>query len=445
MGDAGSGHVSSVSVLGLGKLGAPIAACLASVGFDVIGVDVLESTVALVNDGEPPVQEPGLEELMRDHKDRLRGTLDIADAVAGSQVTFVIVPTPSTPEGDFSVEFAAKACASLARGIASKGEYHVVVLSSTVLPGVTRETLVKVMEQESGLMCGRDFGVCYSPEFIALGSVIRDFLNPDFHLIGEFDERSGETLERVLRQVTGDRVPVRRMSLENAELAKVSINAFVTLKISFANLLADFCEQIRGGDIDEVTGALGLDSRIGAKYLTGGLGFGGPCFPRDNVALASLGNRLGLDVGLLDSNQRFNTSRNGRIIERLEGSLSAHSRIAVIGLAYKSGTGVLEEAPGIEIGRALSAKGHRVVGYDRFALSFSTEATVGLDFVSDDLEEACRGVEVVLVVSRDPSELQHLESLLQSPTNETVLVVDFWRSRPLWKQIPGLEYQAIGA
>jgi Predicted UDP-glucose 6-dehydrogenase len=157
-----------------------------------------------------------------------------------------------------------------------------------VLPGATRNGLLPVLEQASGKKCGPDFGLCYSPEFIALGTVIRDFLNPDLYLIGQFDARSGAALEDVNRSVCQKDPAVHRMTIENAEIAKIALNSFVTMKVSFANTLADICERIPGGDVDAVSDALGSDSRIGRKYLTGGMGFAGPCFPRDNVALTSV-------------------------------------------------------------------------------------------------------------------------------------------------------------
>src|SRR5205823_399946 len=153
-------------------------------------------------------------------------------------------------------------------------------LTSTVLPGSTRYGLLPVLEGASGKRCGRDFGLCYSPEFIALGTVIKDFLRPDFLLIGESDSAAGDQLQDLYRDVCETQPPVARMSWVNAELTKIAVNTYVTMKITFANSLAMLCQRLPGGDIDAVTSALGLDSRIGPRYLKAGLGYGGPCFPR---------------------------------------------------------------------------------------------------------------------------------------------------------------------
>ena len=150
--------------------------------------------------------------------------------------------------------------------------------------------------------------------------MIRDFLNPDFYLVGQFDDRSGETLEAVNRRVCLKDPVVRRMSIENAEISKIAINSYITLKISFANTIADLCERVPGGDVDVVSDALGSDSRIGRKYLSGGMGFAGPCFPRDNVALSFIGSHLGANCSLLETNDSYNHSLSDRFVEKLKRS-----------------------------------------------------------------------------------------------------------------------------
>src|SRR5215471_485833 len=175
-----------ISIVGLGKLGASMAAAFASKGHSVVGVDVNHSAVDAVNAGRAPVQETGLEELIVGNRERLRATLSHEDAILSSDLTFVIVPTPSDDRGAFSLQYAAFAFREIGKALAKKTSRHTVVLTSTVLPRATRHGLLPVLERHSGKKGGSDFGLCYSPEFIALGSVIRDFLNPDFLLIGEF-------------------------------------------------------------------------------------------------------------------------------------------------------------------------------------------------------------------------------------------------------------------
>src|SRR5215510_11886176 len=235
----GIGMIKDISVIGMGKLGASMAGCLASRGFNVVGVDVSQKAVDAVNAGDAPAQETGLAELISKNKERIHATLSHEDAILNSDLSFVIVPTPSDERGAFSIQYVAYAFEVIGKALAKRYGYHTVVLTSTVLPGSTRCGLLPILEKFSGKKCGRDFGLCYSPEFIALGSVIRDYLNPDFLLIGELDDESGASLAACYADIIGPSVPLRRMTLENAELAKISVNAFVTMKITFANMLSE--------------------------------------------------------------------------------------------------------------------------------------------------------------------------------------------------------------
>jgi len=237
--------MTTCSVIGLGKLGASMMAAIANRGFRVIGVDVNPRSVELVNAGHAPVWETNLEETIAANKERLRATLDHREAILGSDLTFVVVPTPSDNRGAFSLQYAAWAFREIGRALKEKEGYHLVVLTSTVLPGSTRYGLLPILEQESGKTCGRDFGLCYNPEFIALGSVIHDFLNPDFVLIGEFDERSGSMLEAFYAQILENQAPCARMSIENAELTKIAVNTYVTTKIRLPICLLNYANAFQ--------------------------------------------------------------------------------------------------------------------------------------------------------------------------------------------------------
>ena len=268
----GGSVVARVSVIGLGKLGASMAAGFASRGFEVVGYDINEKAVNDLDSGVAPVQETDLQKYISKYSSQITATTDLHEVIRSTDISFVVIPTPSEPDGSFSLAFARSAFKSIGSALKEKDHYHVIVMTSTVLPGSTRGALIPLLERESGKVCGEDFGVCYNPEFIALGSVIRDFLNPDFYLLGEFDKKAGDMLEAVHLQVSNGNSPVKRMTIENAELAKVALNSFVTLKVSFANMLAEFSEKLPFGNVDDVSDALGMDSRIGRKYLTGGLG-----------------------------------------------------------------------------------------------------------------------------------------------------------------------------
>jgi len=432
------------SVVGLGKLGASMAAAIASRGFHVIGVDVNQSAVDLVNAGHAPVQETNLEETIAANRERLRATISHREALLNSDVTFVVVPTPSDDRGAFSLKYVAWAFREIGRALKEKEGYHNVVLTSTVLPGSIRYGLLPILEQESGKVCGRDFGLCYSPEFIALGSVIHDFLNPDFVLIGEFDERCGSQLEACYAQIMENNPPCLRMSIENAELTKIALNTFVTMKITFANMLADLCERIPGGDVDVVTNALGFDKRIGHRYLKGALGYGGPCFPRDNIALSFIARALGTRADLAEITDRVNRALPEKIIERLRPLVRPGITVAVLGLAYKPFSHVVEESQGIYLAKALSKIGARVVAYDPLAGEMARAELKDQAIILDSLHDCLTQADVVLITTPDPVFRVLTASHFNNGKPE-VTIVDCWRI--LDKELaghPNIRYIAIG-
>lgn len=436
--------INNVSIFGLGKLGASMVAGMASRGLNVIGVDINEESVRLVNEGKEPVQETGLGDMIAANKSLIRATMDPVEAVAQSDISFVIVPTPSDDRGAFTLQYIRFALRDIGKALKEKQGYHVVVITSTVLPGSTRHGLIPVLEEASGKRCGPDFGVCYSPEFIALGTVIRDFLNPDFYLVGQFDERSGDYLEYVNTRVALNEAPSKRMSIENAEIAKIALNSYVTMKISFANTLADICERVPGGDVDVVSDAIGQDTRVGRKYLTGGLGFGGPCFPRDNVALSFIGRSLGANMELLETNENFNRSLSEHLVTRLKSVIPTGSTVAVLGLAYKPLSHVIEESPGVFMARALSDAGMRVIGYDPLAAQGAKSALQYHALVTENLNEALKDADVVLVAT--PDDIFRALSIEDIKGGKpSVTVVDCWRVlKDKLEHAEGIDYVPIG-
>ncbi|MEZ6139790.1 MAG: nucleotide sugar dehydrogenase [Zavarzinella sp.] len=436
--------ITNVAVIGLGKLGASMAAGMASRGFNVVGVDISQHAVDAVNAGKAPVQETGLAEMISANQERIRATMSHEEAICGSDISFVIVPTPSDERGSFSIQYAAYAFREIGKALAKHPGYHVVVLTSTVLPGSTRYALLPILEKYSGKKCGPDFGLCYSPEFIALGTVIRDFLNPDFYLIGEFDQKSGDYLEELDRKVCMKEPICRRMTIENAEIAKIALNSYVTMKISFANMLADLCERVPGGDVDAVSDAIGTDTRIGRKYLTGGLGFAGPCFPRDNVALSYFARQLGSECGLLEKNDHYNRNLSQRFVEKIQPYIKKGSTVAILGLAYKPLSHVIEESQGIFLARALSDAGMRVIGYDPLAYEGAKSALQYRTLVTDDIQACLQDADIILVTTPDKIFLETPVETYFGKSKE-ITVIDFWRFlKDKFAHQPGVTYIPIG-
>ncbi|MBM3744655.1 MAG: UDP-glucose/GDP-mannose dehydrogenase family protein [Acidobacteria bacterium] len=432
------------SIVGLGKLGASMAAAIASRGFFVVGVDVSRGAVERLASGHAPVEETALEETIARNRARLRATLSHREAVLDSDVTFVVVPTPSDARGAFSLECAVGAFREIGSALRDKTAYHLVVMTSTVLPGATRYGLLPVLEAASGKTRGRDFGLCYSPEFIALGSVIHDFLNPDFTLVGEHDAQAGAHLEACYSEILNNGAPCPRMSLENAELAKIALNTFVTTKITYANMLAELCERLPGGDVDAVTGALGLDRRIGAKYLTGALGYGGPCFPRDNLALGFLARALGARAELAETTDRMNRSLVDRLVERFQPLARQGATVAVLGLAYKPHSHVVEESQGLRLAVRLAQAGARVVAWDPLANASARAQVGGQVIVLDELADCLRQADLALFTTPDPA-FRTLKASDFRHAKAAITLVDFWRILgPAVRGLPGVCYLPIG-
>src|SRR5208282_954738 len=230
-------QIKTVSVCGLGKLGVCMAATFAASGFEVVGVDIDPEKVRKINAGLPPVEEPLLAETIQAGGSRLHATTDAREAIS-TDATFFIPPSPSLPDGSFSNEFLLKAMQPVAKAIKKAGKKrHLFICSATTTPGAMDAVLIPMLKRELGGVCGRDFSVCYNPEFIALGNVINGLLEPDLVLIGESDPAAGNALERLYKNYNRNSPRIARMSIISAELAKISLNSYITMKVSFTNQL----------------------------------------------------------------------------------------------------------------------------------------------------------------------------------------------------------------
>ena len=412
-----------ISIIGLGKLGAPMAAVMAHKGNSVVGVDVNPGYVAAIQQGLPPVNEPGLAELITANRERLSATVDYDAAILATDVTFIIVPTPSDPDGRFSMRYVLSAAEKIGAALRKKDSWHLVVLSSTVMPGSTGGQLLPALEAASGKKCGPDFGLCYNPEFIALGSVIRDMLRPDMILIGESEERGGALLEQLYTGVCDSNPHIQRMSYVNAELTKISVNTFVTTKISYANMLAQVCETLPGADVDVVTAALGCDTRIGPKYLKGGLGYGGPCFPRDNVAFSAMARGNGVPALLAEATDAINRRQAPRLAALIRARLPEGGTVGVLGLSYKPETEVIDESQGVALARELSEAGVKVVVYDPAAMD-TARMGLGTSVTFAESAVACAGGADVVAIMTPWTAFKKLGA---ADVKDGAVVVDCWR------------------
>ena len=415
-----------LSVIGLGKLGACTAACFAAKAHEVIGVDIVVENVNAINRGMPPIYEPRLQELITQGRAHLSATLDFSEALHRSDISFLIVPTPSRPDGHFSDHYLRDALIPLAQALKHKQSFHTFVITATVSPGTTQAVLLPLIEEYSGKKLNVDFGMAYNPEFIALGSVIDDFLHPDMVLIGESSHYVGQQLEKLYLSVCETQPYMAHMSINSAEIAKISLNTYVTMKISFANTLSNVCAKMPDTNVDDITRALGADKRIAPSYLKGGLGFGGPCFPRDNRAFAAFAAEYGVDAWLAKATDTINDQQNQILCQWVRAICAQRkiSNIGILGLSYKPYTPVIEESPAIKLIQALLKNNVTITVYDPLAIE-NTKALFGEQIryaisIKDCLEQAAIGI--IMTADRAWSNMSQ-EDITHDPT----LLLDCWR------------------
>lgn len=434
--------MEAVSVVGLGKLGLGLSLSFASSGLKVLGVDVNEHVVQSIQRGKSPIVEPRYQELIEEVGSRFEATRDHAVAIEKTNVTFILVATPSIGDGRFSNRYVKSALKSLAEAFGkSKKPYHLFVISSTVVPGSTNKSFIPLLEQYSGRKLNKDFGVCYDPDFVALGSVIRDFLNPDLIVIGESDKRAGDTVVAIHEKTCENRPTISRMTIISAEVAKVSLNAYITMKISYANTLANICEKIPGADVDAITNAIGVDKRISPYYLKGGLAYGGTCFPRDTKAFITIARQFGNDAELIRATERVNDEQNRHLVELVMRHMTDEKRVSVLGLAFKTNTPVVEESPAIKLIQDLVNEDIDVTVYDPLALEsahavFDDEITY-----ATSTEESLSRSSVCVITLQDAEYKEVAENFTPE---KPLTIIDCWRVLDPAKLHERITYVGIG-
>ncbi|PSP95958.1 UDP-glucose 6-dehydrogenase [Halobacteriales archaeon QS_4_62_28] len=389
-----------VSIVGSGYVGTTLAACLADLGHDVVNVDIDEEVVAAINAGDAPIHEPGLQERIERHAgDRLRATTDY-DAVRGTEATFLALPTPAQEDGSNDLSIMETGAQSLGE-VLEPGDDHLVVVKSTVVPGSTDDVVAPAIETAGDLSVGEDFQVAMNPEFLRMGTAVADFLNPDKIVLGANDGDAYDTLSAVydpLIEETG--APVVQTGIREAEMIKYANNSFLATKVSLINELGNICKEY---DVDayEVADAIGLDDRIGERFLRSGLGWGGSCFPKDVAALIAAAEDAGYDPELLQSAVAVNDRQPERLLSLLDDHVDVTGkRIAVLGLSFKPGTDDVRGTRAIPVIEGLHERGADVVAYDPVAVESFREYAPDVHFeAADSANEALADAHGAVVVT----------------------------------------------
>jgi UDPglucose 6-dehydrogenase len=425
-----------ISVIGSGYVGTTIAACFADLGHLVTNIDIDEEIVKSINAGQAPIEEPRLGELLGEHGgDRMRATTDY-EVIRETDVTFLALPTPADDSGQIDLSYMNAATDSLGETLAAESE-HTVVVKSTVTPGTTADELTPRLEERSGLTAGENLHVGMNPEFQREGSAVSDFLDPDKLVFGSHDAATIETLESVYEPLIEARdPPVVETGPSEAEMIKYANNAFLASKVSLINDLGNICKEL-GVDAYEVADAIGLDDRIGDKFLRSGLGWGGSCFGKDVAAISTAARDEGYEPAMLDAAVAVNDRQPQRLLGLLDRHVDvADERVAVLGLAFKPGTDDIRNARSIPIIEGLKRRDADVVAYDPAATENMRERFPGIEY-AESAGSALEDAAAALIVT-EWDEIATLDS--EFDQMQTPVVID---GRHAIERRDGIVYEGL--
>jgi UDPglucose 6-dehydrogenase len=386
-------------VIGTGYVGLVTGACFAEFGVQVVCADADADKVAALQAGDVPIYEPGLEDLVARNvrEGRLSFTTDTAEAVRASLVVFIAVPTPARGDGETDLTFVE----AVARQIGENMDgYKVVVTKSTVPVGTSSEVRGWIEEELDRRKVAPHFSVASNPEFLREGAAIGDFMRPDRVVIGTQDDQSTAILKDLYRPLYLNETPVVLTDVQTAELTKYAANAFLATKISFINEVANLCEKV-GADVQAIARGIGLDRRIGPKFLHAGPGFGGSCLPKDTRSAAHFAHKTGESFEIVEAVIRVNDRQRQRMVEKIVGALGGAAQgktVAVLGLSFKPETDDMRDAPSIDIIQGLQERGATVRACDPRALEEANRVLPGI-VPCADAYEACAGADVLVIMT----------------------------------------------
>jgi GDP-mannose 6-dehydrogenase len=436
----------NVSILGLGYVGSVSAACFASIGNKVIGVDVSEAKVEMLNAGRSPILEARMGEMVSEQSraGRLRATTDTVEAILESDLSFVCVGTPSLRSGKLDLSHVEKVMGEIGTALRQKKTHHTVVLRSTVLPGTTDLVVTPILESASGKRANVDFAICYNPEFMREGSAVSDFFSPPYSIFGASHPDHLARLRELYEEVPGR---VFEVAIPVAEMVKYVSNLFHAVKVGFANEIGTLCQRL-GVDTAAVTEIFTSDSKlnISAAYLKPGFAFGGSCLPKDLRAISHRAKELDLNLPMLESIMPSNSEHITRAVEAVLHA--GKKKISILGLSFKAGTDDLRESPQVQLIKRLLGEGCQVQIWDE-DVSIGRLAGSNRQYIeeviphigsllSTDFESVVRSGEVVVVGTklRNPELLTHC----LAPGQVVVDLVNLERSK---RPQGGASYQGI--
>ncbi|HWC56400.1 MAG TPA: UDP-glucose/GDP-mannose dehydrogenase family protein [Sphingomicrobium sp.] len=384
-----------IAMIGTGYVGLVSGACFADFGHRVTCVDKDSGKIDGLNAGVMPIWEPGLEALVKSNADRgrLAFTTSLPDAVRDAEAVFIAVGTPARRgDGHADLTFVFEAVRELAKVI----KPGTVVVTKSTVPVGTGDRIEEILREEGVT----DVSVASNPEFLREGAAIADFKHPDRIVVGAEDDRAQHALREIYRPLFLNRAPILITGRRTAELTKYAANAFLAVKISFINEIADLCEAV-DADVQDVARGIGLDNRIGPKFLHAGPGYGGSCFPKDTLALLQTADKFGVDQRIVRTTVQVNDDRKAGMVDRVERAVGGDlkgKKVAVLGLAFKPNTDDMRDAPSIPLVNALVERGAEVSAFDPVAREQAEKVFSGIEFASDAYAAAA-GADVLVIVT----------------------------------------------
>lgn len=384
-----------ITIIGTGYVGLVTGACFAEVGHGVICVDNDEAKVKLLQSGGIPIFEPGLEELVRKNvaAGRLKFTDSTQEGVEKSEVVFIAVPTPPQEDGSVDLSFIER----VARDIAGAMDAYKIVVDKSTVPVNTGDKVAETIKRYSN--ANVEFDVVSNPEFLREGFAVEDLMKPDRIVVGVRSQRPVAAMREIYEPFKS---PIIVTDINSAELIKHAANSFLALKISYINAVSIICEA-SGANVEEVANGIGMDERIGRRFLNASLGFGGSCFPKDLSAFVKISEELGYDFRLLKEVQRINEDQMGRFVKKITETLWVlkGKKIGVLGLAFKQNTDDVRMSPAIELCRRLLADGAELRAHDPKAMEKAAPLLEGVTFV-DDMNDVAEGCDALVIATEWP-------------------------------------------
>ena len=431
-----------IAMIGTGYVGLVSGACFSEFGFNVTCVDKNEDKVSQLKSNKMPIYEPGLDVLVKKNQDagRLSFTTDLNHTVADADVVFIAVGTPTRRgDGHADLSYVFDAAEEIAEYISG---YTVIVTKSTVPVGTGKKIFKIIQQKRSDL----NFDVASNPEFLREGSAINDFMRPDRVVVGVMGKKAKIVLEKVYSPLNLRETPIQFTDLETAELIKYAANAFLAVKISYINQIADLCEKV-GADVHDVAKGMGLDKRIGSKFLHPGPGFGGSCFPKDTIALVKTAEQVGGQISIVKEVVSYNQERKlsmvQRIISRFKTGIK-NKKVSILGLAFKPETDDMRDSPALEIISELYLKGANIIAYDPAAMNEAKSLFQDKVVFAENSENCIKGADVCVIIT-EWNEFRAISASKFSDLMNGNVVVDLRNIySPHEMRGAGLNYSSIG-